>query len=68
MLDVGLMLKLCVVCVDGHRYVYECYVVLDKNDEPPPWLWSMLCIWWCNVVFWCFVSCILLMSGFVDSV
>ena len=39
-------LKVCVVCVNGRRYVCcsECYVVSNKCDEPIPFLVQPICV------------------------
>ena len=62
------------MCVDGLGYVYvcECYVVLDQCDEPPSLFVLSVCAYGGVVgYFMClafcvsFVSCIVMMSGWV---
>ena len=63
----------CNVCIDGLRYVYEGYDVLDPRDEPPPSLCVLSVCAYGGVegYFWClafcvsFVFCIVMMSGWV---
>ena len=50
-------LKLCVVCINGRRYVYcgECYVVTNECDEPTSCLVQSIVAHCCEVMYFgCF--------------
>ena len=61
-------LKLCVVCINGRRYVCcgECYVVSDECDEPTSCLVQPIVVHCCAVMYFvcfdfrgelCFLNC-----------
>ena len=50
-------LKLCVVCIDGRRYVCcsECNIVFNKCNEPTSCLVQPICAHYCEVMYFgCF--------------
>ena len=46
-------LKLCVVCINGRRYVCggECYVVSDECDEPSSCLVQPIVVHYCEIMY-----------------